>query len=280
MLNYLFPFLLIVKVYANGVNIDGHDKKSSDTSRLAEWILKLAKKRGLSAAKLAKALKVSSSYFVKLKRGDIAKFPFEKMENIVTLLGVSEKDIYEIAGVQCSNFGMSHLKVESTHDEPLYNRPPDRLKFVFHEGVPDHCWPLIALKKNFFKDVNIEIDVSRNPLSSYPKSHQICAKEGKNDTLFIMPLSSMETPEFTNVTPVAISHVYHGYPFIGRNPSPIEPLPEFPTTNQFETLIWNLDSRDIFESKCVASISNKELDFLEQVLFLVKQCPIKTYNLS
>lgn len=240
------------------------EKSESDRSNsvaLAGWLVRTAKRRGISAAKLADGMGVHQTYFSQIKRGKIARIPIEKLQAAASVLEIQMEEVFEGAGVAPPR---TTLWFPPQPTVPLYDEKPKRVQLVYTHGIPDHAWPILAERKGYFSDANIEIDLIPAPLSAYPRFHKELARAA-HCTAFVMPLLSLSVPEFENVTPCAWTHNYVGFPVIGRFPSKLTRLPDFPTMDSFGELMRKLVDRKVIEQKAIAFIEKPEQEFFKAV---------------
>ncbi len=240
----------------------------SNSVRLIEWILDQAEKKGLSAAALANLAKVSPSYFSKVKGGKIAEISLEKIAAFATALELEIGEVFEGANVPKPQI-LAEIVGETKADIALYDKTTTRttLKFVYADTIPDHAWPVIARNRNFFRDVNIEIEPIRKSVGDYPLSYFKLAQnqnENGGDTIFVMPLATLNTVE-KEVTPIAYTHDYQGFTLIGRRPSPINELSDGDSTrpSDFCKIIIDLAAKGVLEEKSVAFIDEHAVQFIK-----------------
>lgn len=184
------------------------------TQQIANRLSELAKRAGLSEAKLSDRAGLSPSYLSKAKKGVLKELPEKYITAWCRALAIQPPDLYRDLDLPLPFW------LHEGAGAPLFPEEDAlvKLHFPYVSTVPDHTWPVLV--RDLFRNFNFELVPEPMSLLDF-KSCLAELDDRSSPTMVVMPLGwwANEHGEFRRgkLEAVIPTHTYHGFALIGRH---------------------------------------------------------------
>lgn len=238
---------------------------SSEWVEFANWLRAEAEKRKIPLS----AIQPYAGFWAKVSSARIRQVPKKVIKSVEKHFRRSLEELANEAGIalfaQVSTIESGN---NFTTALPVLT-PEHEISLIWSDGVPDHMWPYIALKRGYFSDARIKATLLDAECSSdFPEGYG----EAMQSCLPKKACGAATWNEMHELRgwPIAITHLFTGFAAIGRAPSRIKPL-ERNSSREFAHLVYQLSRRNIPASR-IGCITENSIEFLQIAFDLGRAC--------